>query len=130
MCWASVTASLVRVHRRRPQFVIVMMEDITEQRQAQEALIQAEKLTVTGRLAASLAHEINNPLQSVIGCLSLAQESLEVDEKEEARELLQVASEELERAAGIVSDLRNLNRPTDPDDKNESPASPPLRGVG
>jgi PAS domain S-box-containing protein len=117
LCWASVTASLVRMHRRKPQFVIVMMEDITEQRQAQEALIQAEKLTITGRLAASLAHEINNPLQSVIGCLGLAQESLEVDEKEEARELLRIAAEELERAAGIVSDLRDLNRPTDPDDR-------------
>jgi PAS domain S-box-containing protein len=117
LCWASVTASLVREGRRKPQFVIVMMEDITEQRQAQEALIQAEKLTITGRLAASLAHEINNPLQSVIGCLGLAQESLEVDEKEDARDLLRIAAEELERAAGIVSDLRDLNRPSDPDDR-------------
>jgi PAS domain S-box-containing protein len=117
LCWASVTASLVREHRRKPQFVIVMMEDITEQMQAQEALIRAEKLAVTGRLAASLAHEINNPLQSVIGCLGLAQESLEVDEEEEARQLLRIAAEELERAAGIVSDLRDLNRPTSPDDR-------------
>jgi len=117
VCWASVTASLVRRRRRKPQFVIVMIEDITEQMQAQEALIQAEKLTITGRLAASLAHEINNPLQSVIGCLGLAQESLEAGEKDEARELLQIAAEELERAAGIVSDLRDLNRPTDPDDR-------------
>jgi PAS domain S-box-containing protein len=117
LCWASVTASLVRVRRRKPQFVIVMIEDVTEQRQAQEALIQAEKLTITGRLAASLAHEINNPLQSVIGCLGLAQESLEVDEKKEALELLQIAAEELERVSGIVSDLRDLNGPTDPSDR-------------
>jgi signal transduction histidine kinase len=94
-----------------------MIEDVTEQRQAQEALIQAEKLTITGRLAASLAHEINNPLQSVIGCLGLAQESLEVDEKKEALELLQIAAEELERVSGIVSDLRDLNGPTDPSDR-------------
>jgi signal transduction histidine kinase len=50
-------------------------EDITAQKQAQEALVRAERLTVTGRVAASLAHEINNSLQPVIGCLGLAQSS-------------------------------------------------------
>jgi two-component system sporulation sensor kinase A len=115
--WASVTASLVQERGRKPQFLVVMMEDITEQKQAQEALIQSERLTVAGRLAASLTHEINNPLQSVIGCLGLAQESLEAGEVAEVRELLQVTAEELERAAGIVSDLRDLSRPSEPSDR-------------
>jgi PAS domain S-box-containing protein len=66
---ARLNVSLVRSFHQRPELGIGLMEDITQQKQAQEALIQAEKLTVTGRLAASLAHEINNPLQSVIGCL-------------------------------------------------------------
>ena len=48
--------------------------DITEQRNAQDALVQAEKLTLAGKLAASFAHEIKNPLQAVIGCLGLARE--------------------------------------------------------
>ena len=40
--------------------------DRTEQKKAQEALVQSEKLAVTGRLAASIAHEIKNPLDSII----------------------------------------------------------------
>jgi signal transduction histidine kinase len=99
------------MERRHPQRV----EDITEQKQIQQALIQSEKLAVTGRLAASLAHEINNPLQSVIGCLGLAEESLA--EGEDAGEFLQIATEELERAAGIVTQLRDLNRPSKPEER-------------
>jgi PAS domain S-box-containing protein len=117
LCWASVTASLVRERRRKPQFVVVMMDDVTEQKQAQEALIQSEKLAITGRLAASLAHEINNPLQSVIGCLGLAQESLEAGNEREVRDLLRIAAEELDRAARTVSDLRDLNQPSGPEDR-------------
>ena len=111
-----LNVSLIRSPRRRPRFGIGLMEDITAQKKAQEALVRAEKLTITGRLAASLAHEINNPLQSVIGCLGLAQESLETGE-EEVRELLQITAEELERAAGIVSDLRDLNLPSEPGER-------------
>jgi polar amino acid transport system substrate-binding protein len=97
-----------------------MMEDITERRHTQEALIQSEKLAITGQLAASLAHEINNPMQSVIGCLGLAQESLDEGDEEDVRELLQVAAEELDRAAKTVSDLRDLNQPSRPEDREST----------
>lgn len=113
--WVSVIPSLVRGAAGRPAYVIAMVEDITRRKQAQTALIQAEKLALTGRLAASLAHEINNPLQSVIGCLGLAEESLAAGE--DAGRLLQIATEELERAAGIVTRLRDLNRPSRPEDR-------------
>jgi PAS domain S-box-containing protein len=112
-----LNVSLIRGPRRKPRFGIGLVEDITTQKQAQEALIQTEKLAITGRLAASLAHEINNPMQSVIGCLGLAQESLEAGEEKEVPELLRIAFEEVERAAGLASDLRNLNRPSDPGDR-------------
>jgi PAS domain S-box-containing protein len=110
LCWTNVIVSLVQERRGEPRFVIVMVEDITEQRRAQEALIQSEKLAVTGRLAASLAHEINNPLQSVVGCLELVEESLA--EGADAGRFLQLATTELERVASIVGQLRDLNRPS------------------
>ena len=115
--------------RRKPRFGIALVEDITEQRKAQEALIQAEKLTITGRLAASLAHEINNPMQSVIGCLGLAQESLDAGDEKDVRELLQIAAEELDRAARTVSNLRDLNRPSRPEDREPADVNLQLEHV-
>jgi PAS domain S-box-containing protein len=104
-----ITISALEATDDHPQFAIAMVEDITEQKAAQAELIQAEKLAITGRLAASLAHEINNPLQTVIGALGLAQEVL--DEDGDADRYLDISMQELERAARIVADLRNLNRP-------------------
>jgi signal transduction histidine kinase len=46
--------------------------DITEQCRSEEALRQTEKLAATGRLAASIAHEINNPLEAVTNLVYLA----------------------------------------------------------
>ncbi|MHB0856843.1 MAG: PAS domain S-box protein [Anaerolineae bacterium] len=107
--WASLTVSLVRGADQAHPFIVAMVQDITEQRRAQAALIQSEKLAVTGRLATSLVHEINNPLQSVIGCLGLAEETLA--EGGDVSRYLRVARDELQRAARIVGDLRDLHRP-------------------
>jgi PAS domain S-box-containing protein len=88
---------------------IVIIEDLTEKKQNQAAILQAEKMSITGKLAASLIHEINNPLQSAIGCLGLTEEV--VNEGGDISKYLRVASEELERAARIVAQLRDLNQP-------------------
>ena len=112
---ANLTVSLVRPTRGRPRFAVALVEDVTDQKRAQTALIEAEKLALTGRLAASLAHEINNPMQSVIGYLSLIEESL--PDRADAREYLEIALEELERAAGIVARMRDLSRPSDPGER-------------
>jgi len=113
----NITVSSVRDawHSDRLRFVVALAEDVTEQKKTEAALIQSEKLAVMGRLAASLAHEINNPMQSVIGCLGLAQESLE--EGEDIAKFLDMAMEELRRAARIVARLRDLGRPSRPEDR-------------
>jgi PAS domain S-box-containing protein len=113
--WASLVVSLVRGPGNRPEFAIGLVEDITERKHAQDALIQAEKLSIAGRLAASLSHEINNPLQSVIGCLGLAEETL-ADGGDVSR-YLQVARDELRRAARIVSQLRDMQRRSSPEER-------------
>ena len=109
VAWADLSVSPVRGNEGEPaQFAIVMAEDITERKLAQVALIRAERLAIAGKLAATLAHEINNPLQAVIGCLGLAEETRA--EGGDAGRYLQVAREELRRAARIVAQLRNLHQ--------------------
>ncbi len=106
--WGNLVVSLIRDAQGDPQFTIGMVEDITARKQAEAALIRSEKLAITGKLAASMAHEINNPLQSVIGCLGLADET--IHEGGDITRYLTVAREELHRAARIVTQLRDLNR--------------------
>lgn len=106
--WGHVTLSFVRDEAERPLFAILMLEDITEGRQAHEALLQAERLNTTGQLAAAFAHEVKNPLQAVIGCLGLLSESL--TETERTHQYLEVAREELRRANRIVERFRDLHR--------------------
>ena len=69
--------------------------------QSRVQLAQTEKLAAMGRLAASLAHEINNPLQAIYNCLHML---LHFDlEAEDRKEYLQTATEEVERLSGIVT---------------------------
>ena len=79
--------------------------DITEQRRAEEALRQTEKLAATGRLAASIAHEINNPLEAVINLVYLARK-----QPENARKYLELADQELERIAQITRNTLGFYR--------------------
>mgnify|MGYP000647511347 CR=1 FL=1 len=85
-------------------------------------------LAIAGKLAASLTHEISNPLQSVIGCLGLAQETL--DEGGDVREYLEIALPELRRVARIVARLRNLGRPPSPPSSREPTDVDELLGTG
>jgi len=106
--WVQDTARAIRGADPPLVYYEGAVEDITERRQAQAALLQAEQLAIAGKLAASLAHEINNPLQSVIGCLGLAKETLA--EGRDVSRYIQVAHEELQRTARIVARLRDLHR--------------------
>lgn len=96
---------------------MMLTEDITNQQDTHAALLQSEKLALTGRLAASLAHEINNPLQTSLGCLGLVEEMLDDDDKD-LRVYINMAIDELERSARIVKKLRDLNREADASEKS------------
>ena len=76
---------------------------------SQQALIQAEKMAAAGRLTASIAHEINNPLQAVQNCLHLATRA-EVTEKKR-REYLDLANIELNRLMTTVQRMLDYYRP-------------------
>lgn len=73
-------------------------------------LVQSEKLAATGRLAMSLAHEINNPLQAIQNCLHLVLEfPLEEDRR---RYYLGMAREEVERLSMLVQSMLDFYRPS------------------
>ena len=74
--------------------------DIQDQKIATAALVKTEKLAAVGRLAASIAHEINNPLDAVMNTVYLAQ--TEPNLTEPAREYLRIADAELMRIAHIT----------------------------
>jgi PAS domain S-box-containing protein len=79
--------------------------DITEQRRSEEALRQTEKLAATGRLAASIAHEINNPLEAVTNLVYLAQK-----QPANVHKYLKLADQELSRIAQITKNTLGFYR--------------------
>lgn len=107
-CWVEINFFLVPLEGGAPPIAINLVEDITARKDSEQALIQAEKLTTVGKIAASLAHEINNPLQAIMGNIDLASESLDKDDPSQRR--LLVARDELQRVSRIVSELRSAGR--------------------
>jgi len=77
--------------------------------ESQQALIRAEKMATAGRLTASIAHEINNPLQAVQNCLHLASRG-ELTAKEQ-RKYLEMANVEMERLMNTVQRMLDFYRP-------------------
>lgn len=77
--------------------------------ESQNALLQAEKMAAAGRLSASIAHEVNNPLQSVQNCLHLAgREDVPADKR---AEYFEMARSELERLSVTVQRMLDFYRP-------------------
>jgi signal transduction histidine kinase len=87
-------------------------------RELERRLFHAERLTTVGRLAAGIAHEINNPLEGMANYLSLAREALGRNDLEGARRRLDGVREGLERAAQVV---RQVLAHADPDRAPRSP---------
>jgi signal transduction histidine kinase len=87
--------------------VVLVFRDVTEERQVQTALVASEKLAVAGRLAASIAHEIHNPLDSVANLHFLL-----ADENDPAKreEYLRLAQQELGRTMQISRTMLSLYR--------------------
>lgn len=95
----------------RPRRMIGVNLDVTESKHAEEAIRESEKLAAMGRLAATIAHEINNPLAGVTNLLYLIERHPSLDDT--VRAYAGMASDELRRMAHIVKQTLAFHRQSD-----------------
>jgi signal transduction histidine kinase len=84
---------------------------LDQERKTRDQLIHADRLTTMGRISASVAHEINNPMQSVLGCLGLAEEA--VDESRDPSKYFKVAKDAIRRVTETLNQMRKLYQPSE-----------------
>ena len=87
--------------------IVLVFRDITMERKTQDALIANEKLAVAGRLAATIAHEIHNPLDAVANLLYLMRNGVS---PEESTQFMDMAEQELARVTQISRAMLGLYR--------------------
>ena len=102
------TLSFTAIAMAEPGSAVLVIEDQTERRRLQEQLIQSEKMSAIGQLIAGVAHDLNNPLASVVGFSDFLAEVGDIPPQ--FAEPLQVIRQEAERAATIVKNLLSFAR--------------------
>jgi PAS domain S-box-containing protein len=106
-CWIESQGKALRDSEGNVIRVVGVLCDVTPRRRAEEAMLRAEKLAVAGRLAASVAHEINNPLEAVSNLLFLITLA---DSTDAARQHAQTALDQLMRVSMITQQTLKFHR--------------------
>lgn len=102
--WGSISAHKVNI--LQSDYIIVQVVDITPRKQqAEELMIQSEKLSIAGQLSAAIAHEIRNPITAIKGFLKLLQNS------NEKQLYYEIVESEIARIELILSELLSLAKP-------------------
>ena len=90
---------------------IVSVRDITVEKKLEQQIIQSERLAAMGQMIAGFAHELNNPLTSILGMAELLQEG---EAPESVRKQMVILQQQARRAAEIVQNLMYFSRPPAP----------------
>ena len=98
--WNELSLSPIRNRHGELTHFVGIQTDVTARVEFEAALRESEKLAAVGRLASSIAHEINNPLESVMNLLFLARRA---DDLADIKQYLGVADKELQRVALITA---------------------------
>jgi PAS domain S-box-containing protein len=104
----SVTVSPLRNRQGKITGASIIARDITESKRAEVALRTSEKLATVGRLAATIAHEINNPLEAISNVLYLLE--THPDLGDDSRRYVHMAQQEITRIAHIVKQTLGFHR--------------------
>jgi PAS domain S-box-containing protein len=91
--------------------VIVSVRDITLEKKLEQQIIQSERLAAMGQMIGGFAHELNNPLTSIMGVAELLQEN---ESSEPVRKQLVMLQQQARRAADVVQNLMYFSRPPSP----------------
>ena len=106
----SVTISPIRDQSGRIVGASKIVRDISDRKRMERLLVQTEKLAATGRMAASIAHEVNNPLEALVNLIFLARQNSPKEGK--AHQYLVTAEGELERLSHIARQMLGYYRDT------------------
>lgn len=93
--------------------VVEYVKDVTAERELQQQIIQSERLAVVGRMAANVAHEVKNPLGTIVLNADLLEEELDRfsgQDTAESRDLLKGIKMELDRLIGVVEEYLQFAR--------------------
>ena len=95
----------------KPAGVIISVRDVTTEKKLEQQIIQSERLAAMGQMIGGFAHELNNPLTSILGMAELLQEG---EATESARKQVAILHQQARRAAEIVQNLQYFARPPAP----------------
>jgi PAS domain S-box-containing protein len=88
--------------------VIISVRDITVEKKLEQQIVQSERLAAMGQMIGGVAHELNNPLTSILGVSELLQDGENTDA---TRKQLAMLQQQARRAAEIVQNLTYFSRP-------------------
>ena len=96
----------------QPEWYQGIVRDITDQKRAQQDLILAEKLTMTGKIARSIAHEVRNPLTNLSLALEQLKDELDTD-SEYVTMFTDIIGRNVDRIGQLITEMLNSSKPRD-----------------
>lgn len=109
----TLISTVVEGEHRSPRGRVVILEDLEKAKEQEERLERAERLAAVGEIAASIAHEVRNPLTVVKGAISLVPQKL--DDRDFLREFSLVVGKELDRVNRTMEALLDFSRYSNPE---------------
>lgn len=102
----------------QPKWYQGIVRDITDQKRAQQELILAEKLSMTGKIARSIAHEVRNPLTNLSLALEQLKDELDTD-NEYVTMFTDIIGRNVDRIGQLITEMLNSSKPRDLDRKKQ-----------